>query len=615
MKSMSDQEFAATETLLRQRLAQLADHAPSAVRLPGEVPVVAANRPARQRRRRAGVIAAVTALVGAGGFTTYSFLGASSDGGAATPEEAVTAFVSAVEHQDVLGMIDVTLPAEVGELRGALDAATTDAKRLDLIGNCFESSGVKGITVAVDDLVLDTNYLEGGLATVTATRGTVNASFDPQTFPFGDKLHATSGGASIGATDPPALLMTVEHDGRWYVSVEYTIAEYARRSAGWEVPGPVTRSPVGFDSPEAAVTGFYDRLGAFDLQGAIDTFAPGEDAMAWLAQSWMPSARAAIDRGRADGWSLAISGLTYETIGSGDHLTLKPITFKAEGTVPPGFESGSANADPSFPTAVTASDGSGYAIVPPGQVPATTAGLTFTAGFPVLNGPYNFTNANPDGTIVPLMFPSASTGNPQPFTIERADGCTTYRGEGVQARLGISSSPLAKPVDGGFQLCGSGEVAGGLGLFAFSGGLSELPAVAVVQSGGKWYTSPLGTALATVTSSLHDAKAGSSLFDSALAPYLYGGMNSTLLSSMITGQPAASIPAACLPALTVENGTVTGVLADPPTDAIRACIADATNISSESSTSTSGGTVTVTPAVVAVATTMVPTEAPLTTSP
>ena len=122
MTSMSDQELAETETLLRQRLAQLADHAPTAVRLPGEVPVVATNRPVRQRRR-VGAIVAVTALIGAGGFTTYSLLGAADNAGAATPEEAVTTFVSAMEHEDLLGMIDVTLPGEVVVLRGAVDSA------------------------------------------------------------------------------------------------------------------------------------------------------------------------------------------------------------------------------------------------------------------------------------------------------------------------------------------------------------------------------------------------------------------------------------------------------------------------------------------------------------
>src|SRR6185295_6381873 len=97
MKSMSDHEFAQTEMLLRERLAQLADHAPATVQRSDEVRVVATNHGVR-RGRRAGVIAAVTALIGAGGFTTYSFLGASNDGGAATPEEATSAFVSAIEH-------------------------------------------------------------------------------------------------------------------------------------------------------------------------------------------------------------------------------------------------------------------------------------------------------------------------------------------------------------------------------------------------------------------------------------------------------------------------------------------------------------------------------------
>src|SRR4029079_5987163 len=105
-------------------------------------------------------------------------------------------------------------------------------------------------------------------------------------------------------------VMTVERSGRWYVSLEYTIAEYLRQAAGWEIAGPVLRTPVGFDSPDAAVTGFYDRLASLDLQGAMDTFAPGEDAMAWLAQAWLDSAQSAIGRGQLNGWTVGISGLT-----------------------------------------------------------------------------------------------------------------------------------------------------------------------------------------------------------------------------------------------------------------------------------------------------------------
>ena len=69
--------------------------------------------------------------------------------------------------------------------------------------------------------------------------------------------------------------MTVKQGGRWYVSLEYTAAEYIRRAAGWEVPAVVSRTPVGFDTPDAAVTGFYERLATLDFQSVLDTFAPG----------------------------------------------------------------------------------------------------------------------------------------------------------------------------------------------------------------------------------------------------------------------------------------------------------------------------------------------------
>ncbi len=582
MTSISDQELVRTETLLRQRLAQLADHAPTAVHLPGEVPVLSAPR-RTGRARRAGVITTITALIGAGGFATYSFLGAGNDGGAATPEEAVTTFVAAIEHEDVLGMIDVTLPEEVGQLRSAVESVTADAKRIDLLADDFDIGGVQGVDVTVDDLVLDTNFLDGDLAAVTATSGSFNAAFDPASFPFGDKLRQLLGDTgqvdtatwALGDSEPPALLMTVQRDGRWYVSLEYTVAEYVRQASGWELPDPVSRTPVGFDSAEAAATGFYERLAALDIQAALDTFAPGEDAMAWIAQSWIADVQAAIERGRTEGWTVGISGLTYETIGSGDRVALKPVTFKVEGTVP---QHETTTANPNVPTIVAAFDGTEFALVPPGEMPSTTDGLNFSESFPLADDA-NFTTANSDGSINQLVFPSEQTAGPQPFSFERADGCTTiispaggYSPFGGFSAFGMS--PVATKVDGGYRICGSNESVGGfglLGLLVLSGGVTDLPAISVVQTDGKWYVSPLGTLLAGVTTGLHDDEADSSLFDSPLAPFLYGGFSRPILESFVVDQPVDSVDDACLPALTVENGTVTGVVADPPLDAVRAC--------------------------------------------
>ena len=617
MKPMSDHEFAQTETLLRERLAQLADYAPATVQLSDEVRVVATNRGAR-RGRRAGVLAAVTALIGAGGFTTYSFLAASNDGGAATPEEATSAFVSAIEHEDLLGAIDVTLPQEVAELRFAVDSVTADAKRVDLLADNFDTTGVQGVDVSVDDLALSTEFLEGGLARVTATSGTVTATFDPQTFPFGDKVRAVLGdnldigsaSSTFGNGDPIALLMTVERGGRWYVSLEYTIAEYVRQAAGWEVDSAVSRTPVGFDSPDEAVTGFYDRLASLDLAAAMDTFAPGEDAMAWLAQGWLADAQNAIDRGRLDGWSVGISGLRYETTGDGDHLTLRPTAFKIEGTVPAGFGADtSGNADPSLPTVVTAFDGSGFTLVPPGQVPATIEGLQFTDTFPSVEGNlgYNFTEADADGNITPLVFPTAPTGDPTQFTIERADDCTTFTG-GANSIFGLGSAhlPNVKPVDGGFQVCGTNGLLGTVGLLLSSGD-TELVPISVVRTGGKWYVSPLGTILASATTTVHQAAASSSLFDSPLAPYFFGGFSRSFLESYVVGHSADSVTAACLPALTVVDGKIDGVVADPPPAAVKAC--SDLSLSSSSSSGSSSGEATVTIDTIA------PTQAPEATPP
>lgn len=592
MTNMSDLEFAQTEILLRERLARLADHAPTAARLPDEVQVVAMNRGSR-RGRRAGVIAAVTALIGAGGFTTYSFLGASSGGGAATPEEAVSTFVSAIEQEDLLGVIDVTLPEEVGELRSAVDSITADAKRVGLLADGFDASGVQGVDVSVADLALNTEFLEGGLARVTATSGTVDATFDPVAFPFGDKVRAVLGDAghvgtassTFGNGDPIAAVMTVERSGRWYISLEYTVAEYVRQASGWEAPGAMSRTPVGFDSPDAAVTGLYDRLASLDLAGAIDTFAPGEDAMAWLAQAWLGDAQAAIERGRVNGWSVGISGLTYETTGTGDRLTLKPLTFKVEGTVPQHY---ATIADPASPTVVSGFDGSGFALVPPGQVPATIDGLHFTDTFPVVEGgDYNFTNANADGAITPLVFPSDQTASPQPFSFERDGDCTTFKGTGASDALfgGFARSPSAKKTDGGYQVCGAGDQPLGLIGLVVPGGLLDLPPISVVQSAGKWYVSPLGTVLASASSSLHSLRDDASLFDSPLAPFFYGGLSRSFLESMVVGRSTGSVPPDCLPALTMTGGQIDGVASDPPTDAVEAC----TSLSFSSSSATSTG--------------------------
>jgi hypothetical protein len=146
----------------------------------------------------------------------------------------------------------------------------------------------------------------------------------------------------------------------------------------------------------------------------------------------------------------------------------------------------------------------------------------------------------------------------------------------------FSESPLATRVDGGYKLCNGNMVVGGVGLLVLSGGLTELPSISVVQSDGKWYVSPLGTVLATASMSLHDADDGGSLFDSPIAPLLYSGLSRPMLEAIVVGQPVDSVNPACVPALVVEDGTITGVIADPPRDAVSGCAFSEVSVSSSS---------------------------------
>jgi hypothetical protein len=141
------------------------------------------------------------------------------------------------------------------------------------------------------------------------------------------------------------------------------------------------------------------------------------------------------------------------------------------------------------------------------------------------------------------------------------------------------------PVGGGFQPCGGADQSLGIFGLLLPGGLFELPPISVVQSEGHWYVSPLGTILASVSTGLHVLNDDATLLDSPLAPFFYGGLSRGFLQSMVVGQSADSVPPECLPALTVENGQISGVAANPSPDAVKAC----TGLSSRSSSGSSTG--------------------------
>ncbi len=625
------------ELLLRQRLHQLADHAPTTVRSFDEIRVEHHSRPRARRegrhRRTAGIGATIAALAGAIGFTTVALSGAGT-AGAASPEDAVRDFVAATADEDILGMIDALDPAEVPAARQATERGRADAVEADLVSEGFSLDGLDGLDVAFADLDLVTESLDDGLAVVTFAGGSASWTFDPAAFPLGadlrealaSELAVTTDAASFAELDDPLQLATVERDGRWYVSVSYTAAEYVRQAADLELPAaPLTA--VGADSPEAAADEFYSNLVSLDLAGALATAAPGEgDAVLRYAPLLIDAASDDISGWKSDGYALQLSDVGYSVEGDGDRRSIVAEDFVISGTVPEPDVYGYY--DPTVPTIVYSSDGTGMAVLDAGvALPATSADLAFTTDFVYPDGNFNSTSENADGSLMPLPELPVSDG-PDALEIVRADGCTTWSGEGAVNVFGpvedVSSgggavtvatevagdagTPGTDPVapsevdtsvgtdvvidssgagagsvssygealgyerldDGSWKSCA--PVTSGLSVLSLfsTSGLTSLPTIEVVEVDGRWYVSPVGTVASVVTDLLASVRTSGSLVDSPVARYVLGADRQSL-RSMLVGADVSSITAECGLLVVSDGTTVIDVEEELDLAAVRAC--------------------------------------------
>ena len=580
------------ETMLRERIHQLAEHSPVAVRQPDAAQAVF-ERP-RRRRRIAGIGATIVVLAGGAGLTTIGFQGASQPGGADSPEAAVREFADALVAEDLLGMIDVTLPEEVSSLRVAFDDAMREAKRLDLLDESFALDHVAGVDVEIDGLELTTEALAPDLVVVSASAGSWSATFDRSAFAFGNNLRgsdlvASGSGAGGSLIDSQVRLVTVERDGKWFVSLGMSVAEAIRVNAGAEPPSSLGVLTEGSPSPEAAVDEFYRRLAALDVSGTAGLMAPGEgDAFRRYASLWFPVVGEWAASAAEAGLHLDLSGLEYERFGDGSRLSLQPTAFVLEGTVPAAWfgSSSSSQGNPRIagqPVVVFTNDGVGAWVLPAdAPVPATTAELgellryddpTLVA---VIDGDqsYSTTYAAQDGTIEPFSEDvPAPLEAPLPIRIERRDGCTTMTGQPFVDMF----NPAAERIDDQtVRLCG-GESDGVMSLFLIalvgSQGFPTLPTVAVVEDHGEWFVSPIGTIAAQWTQGFRDVADGANVIDMPLVPYLLQAAPRATFDAMLTGDSGAPIPAECVDIVEPIEAGATRIIADPPLDQVQACAA------------------------------------------
>lgn len=308
--------------------------------MPSVPPITGAVKlgPAPKRRNPWAVVLAIVlslAAVGAGVFAVLSLRG--EPGGASSPEEAVERLFLAIDDQDVLGALDVLLPGERTTFRGSVLSLVEELTRLGVLSDATDLNAVGGLDVSFTGLQFSAEAVTDDLANVEV-RGTASMTGDVRALPLGDlvtrwldDLEPEDTSIDVrGESLEGVRLTTVQHGGRWYVSLLFSIAEAARLDAGLApVPADAAVRAYGSPTPEAALDQVLLAIETLDLERLIAVLDPNEAAaLQRYAPLFLDEAQADLD---ALDLRWAVEDVTYEVTRDGDRAVVHLLTISVEG--------------------------------------------------------------------------------------------------------------------------------------------------------------------------------------------------------------------------------------------------------------------------------------------
>ena len=319
------------------------------------VPVEPAASPRRGKGKVIGGTIAVLALLGGGGFAVTRIV-AGNDSGAGSPKEVGTKFMDALGQEDVLGMVDLLLPGERSTFRQPLIDIVDNLKRLEVADDTADLGKVGGIDFTIEDLEVTAESTNVDDVTNIELTGTGTASVDGAKVPIGQLLiDEAFGGERPNLDAEPSSepfdwhLTTVKRDGRWYLSLFYSLAEAARPD-GTDIPQHGV-TPHGADTPEGAVQALLDGVSDRDLEAIVAAVNPNEaEALQRYAPIFIDEAQQAFDR---SGVNVTFSDVKYTVTGSGDRRTVAIDSLKVHAT----FEGGDFTMDVANGCTTVTSDG------------------------------------------------------------------------------------------------------------------------------------------------------------------------------------------------------------------------------------------------------------------
>ncbi len=316
--------------------------------VPPSTPIEVGEQPQPRRRRSKGIIigaaVAVVALVGAGVFALTQINSNDDKGGAASSVEAGQDLVAALNDEDILGVVDLLLPGERDTFRQPLIDLVDNLKRMKVLGDGADPNKVDGLDIDLTDVqVTADDPVADDIDTINIS-ATNNSTVNGEAIPLGDILvknvfggarptdsSASSSSAPAAASPVNLGLTTVEKDGRWYLSLFYTIAEGVRQDAAPDQPVPDQGVALaGADEPELAVDQMAKALTQLDLPTMIGGLNPNE---AEALQRYAPLFLDEADT-RAKDMDVAVTygDAQYTVTGSGDHrhVTIPSFTLTVQ---------------------------------------------------------------------------------------------------------------------------------------------------------------------------------------------------------------------------------------------------------------------------------------------
>jgi len=296
--------------------------------------------PSRSRGKVIAASVGAVAVIAAGIFAITRFTSDRAEGGASSPEEAGLDMMTALENEDLLGVIDVLLPGERDTMRDPARKLVSELRRIEVLSGDADLSSVGGLDVVVEDVSVDvdeTNVEDIALIRVNF-EGT--ASVDGEALPIGDLIldNAEVERAALDVDAAPTTevalpLVAVREEGRWYVSAFYSVAELARQQARPESEIPTEGvAPIGAESPEEAVDGMIQAVIELNLEGVVARLNPDEfEALQRYAPLFLDDAQRDLDEAVAEAdVDIEVTGIEYDVTGDGDTRQVLPTAFTVE---------------------------------------------------------------------------------------------------------------------------------------------------------------------------------------------------------------------------------------------------------------------------------------------